>query len=785
MLKKLLPFLLIATAVGIGLTGCFNPVESIGANQSRAAASIVVWNSVADKSLALNIDGVLNNTRKNASGAKITSGANSAEFPGVYFIWDSKQGDSGYLKVDANIFKKYVYFVITTKESNNYYDFKVMPQIDQKKTSDGCYVFYIPGASNNKNINMVFIDEALLVPLDQVPLPANMADLYALIDKAQGLKANDYYTVQVSMTGDGSDVDMGMPWVTNSEMASLDFAIQDAQEASAAWAGDAIANLQQAMDDFNACIKMDGSNPYFRLDPGAGIQRLVQATLPITADSVPTWVKANPNDGRLNILEQDQCSMEYIDNPFTGQTGGLAKLTTYANPNLTSPTVSGRSFAGFGFKANLSNSVAVNSNTYIEFDLYYPFSAAGKYMRLEIWSGTAGGSQQGGGVNGSGKAQAYIRTANLTAINNLNPDWVDNYMGDTWSMVRIVVPVATTATWSSINIDIHGETGMVLNGDVLMIGNFSITKPDPNGVAIPDVVDTQSFSVVDPIRGKYNPEDGLFLVGAIGTGTVTPDSVRGRHYEIFVDGNNLKADSVHPRYPAWLTSPAGSFSGSVGTTALNEYSFPTSSYQQIRDSGTPGEYLMHGHTLAWYNQAPGWMTQIVPENLQFGWNGDDNSWNFYSNGNNAGVARPVSKDMARRVQYNHVMYELRHFMTTDPRYGSSDAQGLIPFHSFDVLNEEIHESRHSTLIRDDPNIWKAGLKNTSWLAAMMDNDYADISQHYVYLLFKYAHMAVPNAQMIAKIDANLDNPDVIPAYMKVDGHLDNLDTMTFAAPPLL
>jgi hypothetical protein len=84
-----------------------------------------------------------------------------------------------------------------------------------------------------------------------------------------------------------------------------------------------------------------------------------------------------------------------------------------------------------------------------------------------------------------------------------------------------------------------------------------------------------------------------------------------------------------------------------------------------------------------------------------------------------------------------------------------------------VLNEEIHESRHSTLIAAAPDEWRSGLKSISWLAAMTDDDFDKLDQHYIYLLFKYAHIAVPNAQMAAKFKANYDS---LPAYMKADGH---------------
>lgn len=126
---------------------------------SKQPASTLTWNSVTDKIVAVYIDAIQNNTRKNASGPKITSNSHSADFPGLYFIWDSKQKDNGYLKVDAEVFNKYERFTLTSKESNTYWDFVISPQNNQKKTTDGCYVFFIPKVYNNKNINMVFIGD--------------------------------------------------------------------------------------------------------------------------------------------------------------------------------------------------------------------------------------------------------------------------------------------------------------------------------------------------------------------------------------------------------------------------------------------------------------------------------------------------------------------------------------------------------------------------------------------------------------------------------------------------
>jgi len=126
---------------------------------AKQPVSTVVWNGETDKAVAANIKEERNDTRKNASGAKITSNAHSADFPGIYFIWDSKQKDNGYLKVEASLFNQYESFTLTAKESNAYWDFEIMPQEGQKKTADDCYVFFIPKSYNNKNINMVFVGE--------------------------------------------------------------------------------------------------------------------------------------------------------------------------------------------------------------------------------------------------------------------------------------------------------------------------------------------------------------------------------------------------------------------------------------------------------------------------------------------------------------------------------------------------------------------------------------------------------------------------------------------------
>jgi GH35 family endo-1,4-beta-xylanase len=215
-----------------------------------------------------------------------------------------------------------------------------------------------------------------------------------------------------------------------------------------------------------------------------------------------------------------------------------------------------------------------------------------------------------------------------------------------------------------------------------------------------------------------------------------------------------------------------------------EWKLPTEGYLEIRDSGE--RYKMHGHCLAWINQSPAWMRQIIPEHItSMEWNREGL---FYSGANNAaGPFIKMDKDTARRVYFDHIMYLLRHFMSVNPRYGSGEERGIIPFHSFDVLNVEIHESRHSPIIKDSPREWKTALKQVSWLMAMTDNDTYVTRQNYVYLLFKFAHIAVPNAQMAAKFKAGYKNNEIVPEYMKQDDHdIDgSIDAYINEKPPIL
>ena len=724
----------------------FAPAPAAAAAGDRT----LVWNGDADKGVALNVEGYSNTTRVNASGAKITSNANSSAFPNIYFIFDPEQKGIGFLKVNAEVFKKYASFTVTTKAGDSYTDYVIAPVLGQGRTSDDCYVFKVASA---KNIDMVFIDSAILIPLESVPYPQIMVQLNNLIAQAEALKAgNSEFPIQISNTGDGSDVNKAFPWVTANELKALNNALEFARNACIPWAGQAIASLKGAMVTFSGEIKADGSDPYFRLDPGLG-------QLPITV-TAPTnvWTARKPLDSRVPS-DFDGSTFGMIPYPFADSQGQADVLQiSYVYKGKAT-------FGGVSMQSPLSPVVNIPAGSTIEFDVYYSLSDQGKFMRWRIET------------NGSATTDSYLRGYDYTA---LNPPWVGNYNGDTWFKTHVSI-TATTGTSSNFILELHGETGRPAETGMLFVQNIKITEPDPNATPLPKVVNSQNQSVVAPIRGLYNMDDGLFMVGAIGTGT--PTGVRARHYEIFVDGNNLKADATQPRGPNWLTSTTGAaLAGANTTPGLGEYSFPDAAYQAIRDAGTPGEYTCHGHVMAWYNQAPAWMTQITPATLTQGYAGTPY---FYGLGNGVTAQALVSKDMARRVQFNHIVYLMRHFLTTSTNYGSSVSRGVIPFNDWDILNEEIHESRHSVNIPADPNSWQASLKNTNWLVAMSDDEIGGpITSHYIYLLFKFAHIAAPNAQMAAAFKANYAS---LPQYMKLDGHDDNgsIDAYIMANPPKL
>ncbi|WP_145052977.1 S-layer homology domain-containing protein [Paenibacillus xylanexedens] len=615
-----------------------------------------------------------------------------------------------------------------------------------------------------KNVSRMLVVIMLLSAFTFAPVPAAAAEdeltvgidmtveLNDLIAQAEALKVgNQEFPLQVSQSGDGSDVNQAFPWVNVNELQDLDHALEYARDALTP-TDEAIASLQEAIVNFTETIKSDGSDPYFRLDPGTG-------KLPVKiTEPTNDWTAKNPPLDNRVPADFAGGTFEMIPYPFADSQGKADVLQiNYVHDGTGN-------FGGMSIQSPLSPSVNVPEGATIDFDVYYPKSAQGKFMRWRI-------------RNAGTDIDAYLRDYDY---NNLNPDWTGSYNGETWLLKHHSI-TATTGMSSNFILELHGENGRPAETSMLLVGNIKITEPDPNGVPLPSVVNKENQSAVTPLKDIYNRDNGKFMVGTIGTGAVT--GTRANHYEIFVDGNNLKADATHPRGPSWLKSVTDeALIGASTTPGIGEYSFPTSSYQAIRDSGTPGQYKSHGHVLAWYNQAPAWMRQIIPATITLGYNG---TTDYYGLGNGVTTTVKVDKEMARRVQFNHTMYVMRHFLTTDTKYGSSISRGVIPFHSWDVLNEEVHESRHSETIPEDPNSWRQTLKNTNWLAAMSDDLIGgDISEHYIYLLFKYAHIAAPNTQMAEAYKANYAD---LPEYMKLDGNDDagSIDAYIVNDPPKL
>ena len=509
-----------------------------------------------------------------------------------------------------------------------------------------------------------------------------------------------------------------------------------------------------------------GFNPWVNEDPGLG-------PLPIEL------VRPNMDWGRRAVSMDSRTptntgSWDVVPYPFWDNEGkGDVLRINYVHTGAGT-------FGGISLRASISPATTIPANATLHFDMYYPVSNEGKLMRWRI------------GYTATGTVSAdtgpYVRGLNFGSM--LNPPWTDFFEGELWLKESFSMAAPTggsNAAW--FGLELHGETSRPAETAKVIVDNIRFTVPDSATPALPMVNNPMTAAQSPPLKDRYNAENGTFMVGAIGVGT--PSGTRARHYQIFVDGNNLKAEGTHPRGPLWLTNINGNrMSGGSWATNQNpvaagtgEYSFPTASYQQIRDASPQGHYKSHAHVLAWYNQAPTWMRQMIPATLPAGFEGDVN---FYGLGNGVpNTLHRVTPEMASRVQYNHTMYVMRHFLTTDTKYGSSAARGIIPFNSWDVINEEVHESRHRQLIPQDPDNWRTSLKHTNWLVAMSDDAIGgDLKDHYLYKLFKYAHIAAPNAAMAEAFKANYDD---LPDYMKMDGHAINgsIDMYVLEEPPIL
>ena len=130
----------------------------------------IVWIDEADTAVAVNTETTLEEDVLNIPDSTISSDTYySAEFPGIYFVWDNDT--ICFLKVSESIFNAYESFVITTKESNTYRNFKITLQGEQQKIADNSYVFLIPKSNNNTSIDKVFLSEFVAKPVPEIVIP--------------------------------------------------------------------------------------------------------------------------------------------------------------------------------------------------------------------------------------------------------------------------------------------------------------------------------------------------------------------------------------------------------------------------------------------------------------------------------------------------------------------------------------------------------------------------------------------------------------------------------------
>ena len=263
----------------------------------------VIWNGETDRAFAAEIEAVKNNTRKNASGIKITSNAHSDDFPGIYFIWDSKQKDNGYLKICGGVFTLFESFVLTTKEANTYWDFFITPEEGQQMTDDGCYVFFIPKVYNNKNINMVFLSgwvekEILPPPLTDAAVSIYINDKY--LDYGDNIdfdNAGDHQYILISLElSEGSWNDIRVS------------AIEENQEIIAAFRQWINLDIDLESDQYGLMMVRSGYSPWYdpELWPDQGTRSNPKGLMflyDIINETLPLPITAAINEEKLDEMK--------------------------------------------------------------------------------------------------------------------------------------------------------------------------------------------------------------------------------------------------------------------------------------------------------------------------------------------------------------------------------------------------------------------------------------------------------------------------------------------------
>ena len=164
-------------------------------------------------------------------------------------------------------------------------------------------------------LTVILVFTLFLFSFISIAAASSIDELNALIAEAETLKAgNKEFPLQISYTDDGSDVNQAFPWVFDEELEDLDAALEFARNASPSEIDDAINRLRDEIEKFKGKIKADGSDPYFRLDPGPGLQQIVIST--------PTneWRTRTPLDSRVP-RDFDGSTFEVIPYPFADSDG--------------------------------------------------------------------------------------------------------------------------------------------------------------------------------------------------------------------------------------------------------------------------------------------------------------------------------------------------------------------------------------------------------------------------------------------------------------------------------
>ena len=157
-MRKVIGSIVTLALIGFLLAGCANPASEVGV---EAGAKIAVI-TVQESDIAVAVGGVeyLQSTRTTTGSDKISPNDYNASFPGIFFFWNTIQDDDGILKVEAGYFERFLEFILTVKDSNIFWDFRITLQKNQKLTPDNCYTFIIPREIfSDKDIKAVFLND--------------------------------------------------------------------------------------------------------------------------------------------------------------------------------------------------------------------------------------------------------------------------------------------------------------------------------------------------------------------------------------------------------------------------------------------------------------------------------------------------------------------------------------------------------------------------------------------------------------------------------------------------